>query len=236
MVALVQPRWCCGSAQPALGARRVALLVALVAPLQVFSASFQMSYGIVTALLLLGLPLADDLHARLAWFRDLPRVTWRWHHTVRAGCCTPRSRPWRSASPRRSSARSPDHVLRIVHAGRVAANLWLIRWRPPSFWPASFRWSADWRFVAGAALANHAAVLLLWTIDVGVNAFVALQARVAARFHAPWLGGFALAALLGAMVLGYARHWRGWQRGYWLPFAIVAATLVLGVTFGAAPA
>lgn len=60
-----------------------ALLVILVAPLQVFSASFQMSYGIVAALLLMGLPLADLWNEKLALFRDLPGVTWTWHHHTR---------------------------------------------------------------------------------------------------------------------------------------------------------
>jgi competence protein ComEC len=41
-----------------------ALLILLIEPMQLFSASFQMSYGIVAVLLLLGLPLAEALQAR----------------------------------------------------------------------------------------------------------------------------------------------------------------------------
>ena len=57
--------------------------VLLLAPQQLFSASFQMSYGIVAALLLLGLPLGEAWLARWAPFALLPKATWRWrHHAV----------------------------------------------------------------------------------------------------------------------------------------------------------
>src|SRR5205085_2168935 len=60
-----------------------ALVVVLVAPLQVFSASFLMSYAIVLALLLLGLPLGE---AAVAWWtpwHDIPPITWsRWQRWV----------------------------------------------------------------------------------------------------------------------------------------------------------
>lgn len=45
-----------------------ALLILLIAPMQLFSASFQMSYGIVAVLLLLGLPLAEAMQARWPLF------------------------------------------------------------------------------------------------------------------------------------------------------------------------
>ncbi len=60
-----------------------ALVALLVDPLQLFTASFQMSYGIVSSLLLLGLPLAENWTTQSAPFRRLPRTTWSWyHHTL----------------------------------------------------------------------------------------------------------------------------------------------------------
>ena len=39
--------------------------------------------------------------------------------------------------------------------------------------------------------------------------------------------------LLQAVVLaGYAGGWRGWSRGFWPPFAVVALGLAVGVKFG----
>lgn len=43
-----------------------------------FSASFQMSYGVVLAILSFGLPLAYWLAAQFTPFRNLPEVTWAW--------------------------------------------------------------------------------------------------------------------------------------------------------------
>lgn len=211
-----------------------ALLVILVAPLQVFSASFQMSYGIVAALLLLGLPLADAAQSRFALFHDLPLVTWAWHHRLRSAL-------WHAAltalgiglAASLISALTSVLFFELFTPGSLLANLWLI--------PASTAVILA-GFVSlvcglcgltfGTLLANHAAVLLLWLIDAGVRLSAATPGMwFNASFRTPMLGGFALAATLAAMGWGYARGWRGAHRGFWLPFAVVAAALLLGVRF-----
>lgn len=212
-----------------------ALLVAVFAPMQVFSSSFQMSYGIVLALLLLGLPLADELHARLAWFRDLPRATWRWHHRWRAAA-------WHGTltavaigiAASLVSAVTGIMFFGLFTPGSLLANLWLIPAASAVILAGFLSLVAGLLgCTAGSVLANHAAVLLLWAIDAGVNAFVSLPgAWFNATFRTPWLGGGALAVLLGTLISGYAARWAGWQRGYWLPFAAVAATLAFAVRFG----
>lgn len=212
-----------------------ALLVLLVAPLQVFSASFQMSYGIVAALLLLGLPLADRWNERLALFRDLPGVTWARHHHVRDFL-------WRATLAATALGVSASLVSAITSVlffqlftpGALLANLWLI---PAS----SFAILTGFislvcglvGFAAGSVLANHAAVLLLWAIEGGVRGSVAMPATwFDAAFRAPWLGTASLALLLLALGTGYAKNWRGWNRGYWLPFAVVTTALAACVNFG----
>lgn len=212
-----------------------ALLVLLVAPLQLFSASFQMSYGIVAALLLLGLPLADRWQARFALFRDLPKATWRWpHHAADAA--------WRAILAATAiglaaslvSAVTTVMFFQLFTPGALLANLWLI---PASTAVILFGFVSLLAGLVGvpavSVLANHAAVLLLWALEAGIRGFAAAPATwFTATFRTPWLGGATLAALLLALALGYAQRWRGLHRGYWLPFAVVALAFVVGVKFG----
>jgi len=53
-----------------------------------------------------------------------------------------------------------------------------------------------------------------------------------AEWRTPWWGTATLVLLLGVVLAGYAGGWRGWSRGFWPPFAVVAAGLIFGVRFG----
>src|SRR5690606_8486486 len=53
-----------------------ALVVLVIDPHQLFSASFQMSYGIVAALLLYGVPLQERWLARWQPWATLPKAGW----------------------------------------------------------------------------------------------------------------------------------------------------------------
>lgn len=212
-----------------------ALLVILVAPLQVFSASFQLSYGIVLALLLVGLPLSDSLQEKFALFRNLPPVSWTWLHRRL-------DEAWRWTLAALSlglaaslvSALASVMFFQLFTPGALLANLWLI--------PASTGVILTGfislvcglvGFSLGSELANHAAVLLLAGIEHGVRIFAALPgAWFEATFRATWLGSATFALLLATMAAGYARGWRGWTRGFWAPVVVVALTLLLAVTFG----
>ncbi|HWL16546.1 MAG TPA: ComEC/Rec2 family competence protein [Opitutus sp.] len=235
MVALVQSSLLWRTPRNPLSALATsALLVLLVAPLQLFSASFQMSYGIVAALLLLGLPLAETWQARLALFRDLPPVSWRWHHRLRDG-------GWRAMLTATALGMAASLVSAVTGlmffnlftpAGLVV-NLWLIPGTSLALLAGFVSLVCGLvGFTAGSVIANHAAVLVLWLIDRGVRMFADLPgAWFEGAFQPPALGSVALVALLAAMALGYARHWRGWNRGYWTPFVIVAVALAAGVKF-----
>ncbi len=212
-----------------------ALLVLLVAPLQFFSASFQMSYGIVAALLLIGLPLAERWQAAWPVFALLPKPAWRWHHRIRDWL-------WRwtlmavAIGVAASLVSTVTGVLffQLFTPGALLANLLLI--------PAStFVILAGFGsllcglvgFTTGTLLANHAAVLALWLIEHGIRGFTQLPGMwFTATFKAPWMGALTLAALLVVLLMGYARGWRGWRWFYWPPFAVVALGLLLGATFG----
>ncbi|TAG29122.1 MAG: ComEC/Rec2 family competence protein, partial [Verrucomicrobia bacterium] len=72
-----------GNSLAALSAAALAILI--VEPHQLFSASFQMSYGIVAALLLYGVPLQEKWLAAWKPWEALPKTNWTWrHHTAEA--------------------------------------------------------------------------------------------------------------------------------------------------------
>ncbi len=68
-------RVCRAPGNPVAAIATSALLVLLLNPLQLFSAGFQMSYAIVFALLLHGIPLSEHWLALIRPWRDLPRAT-----------------------------------------------------------------------------------------------------------------------------------------------------------------
>ncbi len=211
-----------------------ALIILVFDPLQLFSASFQMSYGIVAALLLLGLPLADSCQERFALFRDLPKVSWGWHRRAIEWV-------WRGTlaaaaigiSASLMSAVTGILFFNLFTPGAFLANLWLIPASSGVIYMGMLSLISGLAgFVAGSALANHAGLLLLCIIEAGIRFSVKVPAMwFAGNFRFPWLGAATLALLLAVLVAGYFKNWRGWQRGYWAPFAVVGLTLLFGVVF-----
>ena len=212
-----------------------ALVVLLLSPLQLFSASFLMSYGIVTALLILGLPLSEAWLAYATPWRDLPESTWRWWHIVTAAT-------WRwgvsaiaiGVATTLVSLLTSVQFFGLLTPGGLLANLILI----PAAMGATLGGFASLlcglvNFHPGVVLCNHAAALVLWAIEWLVRQSVKLPgAFVPAHFAAPWIGGTALAVLMATLVAGYAVHWRRARGGWWPPFAVVALALAFGIKFG----
>lgn len=211
-----------------------AALVLLWAPQQLFSASFQMSYGIVLALLLMGLPLGEAWLARWTPFRDLPVVTWRWwQHGVDFA--------WRGLATALAigvattlvSLLTSVQFFQLLTPVSLLANLALI---PTAMLATLGGFVALLCGLAGldglAAFFNHAAALTLQLIEWLVRLSVAVPgAHLPARFTASWIGPLTLALTLGALLYGYATRW-AWHRGGWVPpFVIVALTLIFGVKF-----
>ena len=209
-------------------------VVLLVAPLQLFSASFLMSYAIVTALLVLGLPLGDAWKTRWTLWRDLPKPAWRWwQHAV--------DYLWRSSSSAIAVGIATSLVslltgmqfFHLLTPGSLPANLLLI----PAAVIVTLGGFAS--LVCGligwsgaAALCNHAAALVLWLIEALVRLSVRLPgAFIPARFEPAWLGSVALILLVGALLVGYASRWERSRGGWWPPFVIVALVLIFGVKF-----
>jgi competence protein ComEC len=212
-----------------------AFAVLVLSPLQVFSASFLMSYAIVLALLLLGLPLGEAWQARWTPWRFLPQATWRpWQRLV--------FHSWRATSSALAVGIATTLVslitgvqfFRLLTPGSLASNLVLI--------PAAVIVTLGGfgsllcglvGFNSGAILCNHAAALVLGIIEWLVRQSVQLPgAFVPAQFMSPWIGTTALVLLIAALLAGYALEWRLKFAGWWPPFAIVAVVLIFGVKFG----
>ncbi len=236
MVALLQASLVLRTPANPLAALAASALVVLLAwPLQFFSASFQMSYGIVAALLLLGLPLGEAWLARWRWRADLPKATWRWHQHLfdwfRRGVVGAVAIGVASTLV---SAVTGVMFFGLFTPGALLANLVLI---PAASVVILGGVASLLAGLAGATalsgLFNHAAVLVLLGIDASVRWFVRVPGMWhGARFAAPWVGAAALGVLVAALLAGYAAGWRRERGGWWPPFAVVAVALIFGVKFG----
>lgn len=225
-------------ANPLAAMTASAFVVLVLTPLQAFSASFLMSYGIVVALLLLGLPLGEATLARWTPWRDIPPVTWTWwQRGIAAG--------WRTLVVALAIGVATALVglltgvqfFQLLTPGALLANLVLI---PLAVGVTLAGFGALLCGLVGlglgAALCNHAAALLLLVLEQLVRWSVRLPgAFVPAQFTASWLGPATLAALLATLLWGYATNWRKARGGFWPPFALVAVVLAFGMKYGTAP-
>jgi competence protein ComEC len=206
-----------------------ALAMLVAGPMQLFSASFQMSYGIVAAILLYGLPLGETWNARWELFRDVPRVAWtRAQHALSTAHRYFLGVLAISVSASLVSAFCSVVYFRLVTPGALFANLILI--------PAASLviLSGFLSLICGlaglaplCAVFNHAAALLL----VAMQKLLALAVKIpgvsrSAHFFPEWLGTLALAALLGALLYGYSQKWALRRGGFWPPAALVIVVLV----------
>lgn len=212
-----------------------ALFILLLEPMQLFGASFQMSYGIVAVILLLGAPLANALVARWPLFASLPESTWRWYHWWIDG-----GRRWFlravgiGLSSALVSAISTLQFFGLVTPASLAINFVLI---PLS----TFVVSAGFMsllcglsgFGGGSNLFNHAAALLVWFMDWLLRVTMAVPGVYrTAQFRAAWIGPAILATLLATCLAGYAWRWRRDRGGFWPPFVLTTILIVLGTKLG----
>lgn len=215
-----------------------AVCVLLIEPMQLFSASFQLSYGIVASLLLLGLPLGERWLERGALFTSLPKISWRWYHHAFDFC-------WRwtlgvvaiGLSTSLVSAISGVVIFKLFTPVSLIANLVLI---PVGSMVIISGFLSLLCGLLGlgwiSLLLNHASILLLMLIERSVRFFVDVPSAFhAAEFATEWLGYSAFAGLLAVIFFGYAHNWELKRGGFWAPFAFTALALVAGMRFIAAP-
>ena len=212
-----------------------ALIVLCLAPEQLFTASFQMSYGIVTAILLLGLPLGERMNLGWSPFALIPESTWNAWQKI----STPIWRAFLATfaiglSALLFSMLAGVQYFGLLTPGALLANLLLI----PIASLVILSGMASLLcgmvgFTAGTLLFNHAAVLILAGIDSAIREFVTWPGIYhEATFKAEWIGPWAFVFLLGTIFYGYAGRWHLNHGGWWPPFIVVTITLIFGVNFG----
>ncbi len=209
-----------------------ALLVLLVDPMQLFSAGFQMSYGIVFALLLYGLPLGDHLRDRFRLWRDLPEMSLtdrqKW---IRIG--------W-------------ENLLRVVGLAWSATLIGLISGIAFFGWFTPFAFLANLILIPAASVAivggftalvfgwlgmppfalffNHAAAVVLLAMQRFLESVITVPLLThPAQFRWDHWGPIGLLLVLGSMVYGYTQRWESKTGTWWGPPLISVVVLVIGV-------
>jgi competence protein ComEC len=224
-----------GNLVAALAASALAVLV--LEPLDAFSTSFLLSYAIVLALLVLGLPLGEAWQDRCRLWPLLPEAERRpWHRAVEAGLRGLAVAVAVGLATTLVSLLTGVHFFGLLTPGSFVTNLLLL---PAATLVTLAGFTALLAGLIGpdlpAVIANHAAALVLAGIDAVITATVDLPGFCfPARFAAPWIGPAALTLLLASLLVGYATGWRRRLGGWWPPFGIVAVVLLLGLETGVA--
>jgi competence protein ComEC len=235
MVAAAESAWALRRpSNPLASLSTAALIVLLVDPGDLFSASFQMSYGVMAALATLGLPLAARAQARFAPYRSLPRVAWNRRQRLRAGLQRHLIDALGiGAAAAAVGAVSGIEYFHLLVPGALLTNLFLV---PPALLVIVAGVGAIAAGLSGATpvarFCNGAAGVVLAAMTATARLATKAPAMAfAAHFRAAWIGPAALVLLLAACLLGYALDWRARCGGFWPPFAIVATVLALGVSY-----
>ncbi len=212
-----------------------ALGALIIDPMQLLSASFQMSYGIVASLLLLGLPLGDFWIERWQLFRLLPKATWGWwHHRLDGAQRGLLSVLAIGLATTLVSTISGVIYFQLFTPGSLVANLVLI---PAGSLVILSGFVSMLSGLAGlswlSATFNHASALVLLLSERGIETFLKVPGVFwPAQFPTTWIGFASLGVLMAALFWGYATRWEKRFGGLWPPFAIVALALIFGVRFG----
>ena len=212
-----------------------ALVTLLLDPLELFSTGFQMSYTVVSTLVVMGVPLAEKWHAAWRPFSYRPRPDWRWYHRAinwsgrwllgaLAACwatfvaCTP----------------SSIGYFHLFSPGSLVANLAII---PLASLAITGGFLSLLCGLAGllslSALFNSAAALTIITMDWFVQHDAAVPGfYFPAHFTRGWMAPVSLVAMTGVMLACLSGRWSPRYGGFWPPVLAIALILILGVKFG----
>ncbi|MGH8019238.1 MAG: ComEC/Rec2 family competence protein [Opitutaceae bacterium] len=210
-----------------------ALAVLLVDPLALLSASFQLSYAVVGAILLYGVPLSNRGLARWKPFAMLTpdELRW-WRHGIRlAG----RGLIKLLAVSLAATAVSLPLGVAVFGMGSPGAILSNVMVLPISGLAVVGGFAAIVCGAVGllplASLFNHAASLVLWLIAWMADVASRLPGMFFnGRFPSAWVATAVVLTLIGVCIAGYATRWRR-PRGMLLaPPVLVAVALFFLVT------
>jgi competence protein ComEC len=212
-----------------------ALVTLLLDPQQLFNAGFQMSYSVVTALVVMGAPLSRRWEAAWRPWRDLPEANWGWHRW---------SITWLGQRILGALAISWVALLAstpamignfgLLSPGSLVANLVII---PLALSAISAGFSALvpglFHLMPVSYFFNHAAVLLIKTMEwLVTHGAVFPGVYFPASFARPWMAPAAQAFVLATMLLGASLRWRRSFGGFWPPVLALVLAVFLGVKFG----
>ncbi len=222
-----------GNAFAALTA--AAYCTVLADPLQLFSSGFQMSYSVVTALILFGGPLADRWLEHWQPFTLVPRPEWRWwHHFINglgrkvigatAGC-------WAAFL---ASTASGIGFFGLFSLGSFLANLIILPLSTLALIAGFLSLLAGLPgLMSVSALFNSAAALIIIAADWMLRHGTTLPGvYFPARFRAEWLAPASLALMTAVMLAGASGRWAGRYGGFWPPVVVLLLLLIFGVKFG----
>ena len=222
-----------GNALAALAA--AALLTLLLDPMQLFNTGFQMSYTVVVALVVMGVPLAEKWLAAWRPFSLLPKPNWHWYHHCIEWCGR-----WLLGSAAvcwaAFLASTPAGIgyFHVFSPGALVANLVII---PVSSLAIVAGFVSLLTGLIGlasvSALFNSAAAVTLIIMDWLVQHGTALPGvYFPARFARGWMAPGSLAGMTALLLAGVAGRWSRRYCGYWPPAVALALILILIVKFG----
>jgi competence protein ComEC len=226
-------RW---TRNPLAGIAASALVVLWWEPWQLFQLGFQMSYAVVAALLLLGLPLEERLQRRWKPWRDLPPAEWgRWRRGLRWLGVQAISGFALAVAATLVSVPMTLTSFGLLTPGSMLVNLVCI---PVSSLSIIAGIASILSGLAGVTplcvLFNHASALAIVAMERGLEWAMRVPGMYwPAQWRAEWLGDAVLVALLGALLAGYAWRWRRWT--LWAPVVALLVVLAAGAHHGAAP-
>ncbi|MFT3869957.1 MAG: ComEC/Rec2 family competence protein [Nibricoccus sp.] len=211
-----------------------ALGALVVDPMQLFTASFQMSYGIVAALLLLGLPLGEFWCDRWQLFRFLPKATWSWWQRMLDVV-----QRWSlnvlaiGISTALVSTISGVIYFGLFTPGSLLANLVLI---PVGSLVILSGFISMLCGLAGlttlCSLFNHASALVLLGCERGIDYFLKVPGMFrTAQFSRGWSGFVIFGVLLATLLWGYGTRWENKRGGIWPPFVVTALALIFAIKY-----
>ena len=211
-----------------------ALATLLLDPLQCFGSGFQMSYTVVTALVVFGVPLGERWLAAWRPFALLARTEWRWHH--RAVAWGGRKLLGAGAAGWAAFlASTPSSIgfFQVFSPGSLAANLVIV---PAAALAIVGGFLSLVAGLAGllplSAVANGAAASIIFAMNWVLEKATAWPGiYFPAEFKAGWMAPAALAVLTGLLLAGSAARWSRRTGGFWPPAILVALLLIFAVKY-----
>jgi competence protein ComEC len=200
-------------------------------PAALFSASFQMSFGVVAGLILLGVPYSGWLQRRYCAYPHAAALQLTRAQKARAAA----QHHLLGAFGFGAAAAAVSAITGVEYFGRFApggllANLLLMPLATLVIIAGCAAIVSGLLHVAAATLLfNSAARLLLQAIVAALQTIVQLPgASWTLHYRAAWIGPFALALLLATCLWGYAHCWRSASGGWTPPFLVATGALLLG--------